>query len=76
MALGLRTLLLASVAGLTGCVAEVPELRDGRLDTLLGPRFQTRFDDAVAATVTRFFPAEGAGTMDSEPNLNAILTRA
>lgn len=53
------------------------ELRDERLDALLGPRFATRFEDAVAATVTRFFPVESAtARMDSELNLNATLTRA
>jgi nucleoside-diphosphate-sugar epimerase len=49
------------------------ELRDTRLDALLGSGFNTPFDDAVAATVTRFFPRE---VPLSEPNLNASLTRA
>ena len=53
------------------------ELRDARLDALLGAGFATPFEDAVAATVARFFPAElVAARMESEPNLNASLTRA
>jgi hypothetical protein len=32
------------------------ELKDDRLATLLGPDFGTPFDDAVAASVSKFFP--------------------
>ncbi|HEY9010000.1 MAG TPA: NAD-dependent epimerase/dehydratase family protein [Devosia sp.] len=36
------------------------ELRDSRLDDILGPDFATPFGEAVAATVTPFFAAERA----------------
>jgi nucleoside-diphosphate-sugar epimerase len=42
------------------------ELRDARLDALLGPNFRTPFEDAVAATVTRFFPHETVVTRPVE----------
>ena len=34
------------------------ELKDSRLDAILGPDFATPFDEAVAATVAPFFGAE------------------
>ena len=34
------------------------ELRDARLDAILGPGFATPFDEAIAATVAPFFAAE------------------
>jgi nucleoside-diphosphate-sugar epimerase len=35
-------------------------LRDNRFDELLGANFDTPFDEAIAATLTRFFPARAA----------------
>ncbi|RYE09210.1 MAG: NAD-dependent epimerase/dehydratase family protein [Hyphomicrobiales bacterium] len=40
------------------------ELRDGRLDELLGPDFSTPFESAVAATVAPFFAGETARAME------------
>jgi hypothetical protein len=36
------------------------ELKDTRLDAILGPRFNTPFAEAVAETVTPFFVEERA----------------
>ena len=36
------------------------ELKDDRLDAILGPDFGTPFEEAVAATVAPFFAAEKA----------------
>ena len=49
------------------------ELRDPRLDALLGARFHTPFDEAIASVVaTRMASSRPV----SEPKMNASLTRA
>ena len=54
-ALGLFQPIMREIAKM-GYLWEYPlELRDPRLDALLGPDFGTPFDTAVAATVTPFF---------------------
>ncbi len=54
-ALGLFQPIMREIAKM-GYLWEYPlELRDLRLDALLGPNFGTPFDTAVAATVTPFF---------------------
>lgn len=57
-AMGMVDPLMREIAKM-GYLWENPmELRDERLEALLGPDFGTRFDEAVATTVAPFFAAE------------------
>jgi nucleoside-diphosphate-sugar epimerase len=55
---GLVDPLMRSVSKMSYLWENPMELRDARLDAILGPDFATPFDEAVAATVAPFFSAE------------------
>ncbi len=57
-AIGVFDPLMRAVSKMSYLWENPMELRDARLDAILGPDFATPFDEAVAATVTPFFAAE------------------
>lgn len=57
-AIGLFSPLMRELAKMAYIWDNPIELRDERLDAILGPNFATPFDDAVATTVVPFFAAE------------------
>ena len=54
--LGVADPMMREVARMSYLWANPMELRDARLDALLGPDFGTPFDQAVASAVQQFFP--------------------
>lgn len=57
-AIGLVDPLMRAVSKMSYLWENPMELKDSRLDAILGPDFATPFDEAVAATVLPFFAAE------------------
>ena len=62
--LGLVNPLMREIGKMAYLWRNSMELRDGRLDELLGPGFGTPFESAVAATVAPFFAGETARAME------------
>jgi nucleoside-diphosphate-sugar epimerase len=56
--MGITNPILRDIAKMGYLWSNPMELKDDRLDTLLGPNFATPFDKAIAASIAQFFPAE------------------